>query len=79
MTSKQLERKVKQLYSRRRLIETVESLEEAIKAFMTMEGKEEIRTAEIHHQAGGRGTGHLSQTSNPPESTHIQIHRKGGT
>jgi hypothetical protein len=44
MTSKQLERKAKQLYSRRRLIHTIEELEEAIKAFITVEGRSEIHT-----------------------------------
>jgi len=44
MTSKQLERKIGQLYSRKKLVETVEGLEEAIKAFMLIEGKSEIRT-----------------------------------
>jgi hypothetical protein len=44
MTPKQLERKVKQLYSRKRLVETVEDLEETIKAFMLLEGKTEIHT-----------------------------------
>jgi hypothetical protein len=44
MTSKQLERKVSQLYSRKKLAETVEGLEEAIKAFMLMEGKTAIHT-----------------------------------
>jgi len=44
MTSKQLERKVKQLYSRKRLLDTVEELEEAIRAFMLIEGKTEFHT-----------------------------------
>ena len=44
MTSKQLERKIGQLYSRKRLLETVGGLEEAIKAFMLIEGKTEIHT-----------------------------------
>ena len=44
MTSKQLERKVKQLYSRKRLLDTVEELEEAIKTFMTVEEKSQIHT-----------------------------------
>jgi hypothetical protein len=44
MTSKQLVRKVNQLYSRKKLLETVENLEEAIKAFMLIEGKTEIHT-----------------------------------
>ena len=44
MTSKQLERKVGQLYSRKKLVETVGALEEAIKAFMLIEGKTEIHT-----------------------------------
>jgi hypothetical protein len=39
MTPKQLGIKARQLYSRKRLIETVEGLEEAIKTFMTLEGK----------------------------------------
>ena len=44
MTSKQLERKVKQLYSRKRLLDTVEELEAAIKTFMTVEEKSQIHT-----------------------------------
>ena len=44
MTSKQLERKVGQLYSRKKLVETVGGLEEAIMAFMLIEGKTEIHT-----------------------------------
>ena len=44
MTFKQLERKVNQLYSRKKLVETLGDLEEAIKAFMLMEGKTEIHT-----------------------------------
>jgi hypothetical protein len=44
MRSKQLERKVSQLYTRKKLVETVGSLEEAIKAFMLIEGKTEINT-----------------------------------
>jgi len=42
MTSKQLERKVHQLYSRKKLAETVEGLEQAVKAFMVIEGKTEV-------------------------------------
>ena len=44
MTSKQLERKVGQLYSRKKLVETVGVLEETIKAFMLIEGEAEIHT-----------------------------------
>ena len=44
MTSKQLERKVNQLYSRKKLVETVDDLEEVLKAFMLLEGKSEIYT-----------------------------------
>ena len=44
MTSKQLERKVNQLYSRKKLVETVDDLEEVLKAFMFLEGKSEIYT-----------------------------------
>jgi hypothetical protein len=44
MTPKQLGLKARQLYSRKRLIETVEELEEAITTFMTLEGKSEIHT-----------------------------------
>jgi hypothetical protein len=44
MTSKQLERKVSQLYTRKKLIGTVEALEEAIKTFMLTHGKPEIHT-----------------------------------
>jgi hypothetical protein len=45
MTPNQLERKAKQLYSIRRLIENLEELEETIKTFMTIQGKSEINTA----------------------------------
>ena len=44
MTSKQLERKVNQLYTRKKLVQTVEGLEEAIKTFMTVEEKSQIHT-----------------------------------
>ena len=44
MTPKQLERKARQLHSRKRLIETIEELEEAIKTYMASEGKSEIHT-----------------------------------
>jgi len=44
MTPKQLEKKVRQLSFRRKLIDTVEGLEEAIKAFMTVQGRNEIRS-----------------------------------
>jgi len=47
MTPKQLGIKARQLYSRKRLIETVESLEESIKTVMTLEGKSEIRTGKF--------------------------------
>ena len=45
MTPKQLERKVKQLHSRKRLVQTLVELEEAVKTFMTLEGKLEVETA----------------------------------
>jgi|GEM_PF-540861 hypothetical protein len=44
MTPKQLGIKARQLYSRKRLIETVEELEEGITTFMTLEEKSEIHT-----------------------------------
>ncbi len=44
MTPRQLERKVKQLHSRKRFLQTLEELEEAIKTFMTLEGKLEVQT-----------------------------------
>ncbi len=44
MTPWQLEKKVRQLTFRRRLIDTVEALEEAIKAFMTVQGRSEIHS-----------------------------------
>lgn len=47
MTPKQLGIKVRQLYSRKRLTETVEDLEEAITTFMTLEGKSEIHTGKF--------------------------------
>jgi hypothetical protein len=47
MTPKQLGIKARQLYCRKRLIETVENLEEAIKTFVTLEGKSEIQTGNL--------------------------------
>ncbi len=44
MTPKQLETKLKQLYSRRRLIQTMDELEESIRTFMVIENKSEILT-----------------------------------
>ena len=44
MTPKQLNKKVRQLTFRRRLIDTVEALEEAINAFMTVNGRHEIQS-----------------------------------
>ncbi len=44
MTPKQLDKKIRQLTFRRRLIDTVEALEEAIKAFMTVQGRSEIQS-----------------------------------
>ena len=45
MTPKQLERKAKQLYSRKRLVETVLDIEENIKIFMVAQSKREIETS----------------------------------
>ncbi len=44
MTRKQLERKARQLYSRKKLVSTVEELEEAIKTFMSVEERSQIHT-----------------------------------
>jgi len=44
MTPKQLERKARQLHSRKRLAETVGELEETIKTFMVVQGDKEIQT-----------------------------------
>jgi len=44
MTPKQLEKKVRQLTFRRRLIDTVEALEESVKAFMAIKGRDEIQS-----------------------------------
>jgi hypothetical protein len=44
VTLKQLERKARQLLYRRRLAETVESLEEGIKAYLKVEDKDRVRT-----------------------------------
>jgi hypothetical protein len=44
MTPKQLERKAKQFYSRKKLIETVVELEEAIRTFMALHHKTIIYT-----------------------------------
>lgn len=44
MTPLQLEKKAKQLFYRRRLADTVESLETSIKAYMQVEEKEELKT-----------------------------------
>jgi len=47
MTPKQLERKAKQLYFRKRLIETVVELEENIKILMVAQSKQEIETSQF--------------------------------
>ena len=85
MTSKQLERKVRQLYSRKRLVETVEELEEAIKSFMALEGKTEIHTEKFIIRLVDGTTGHLRETSkiDPNQltlnfSTNPNHHKKGG-
>lgn len=44
MTLTQLEKKAKQLLYRKRLANTVESLEEGIKTYMQIEQKEKVRT-----------------------------------
>ena len=44
VTPKQLERKARQLHSRKRLVETVEELEQAIMTYMASEGKSRIHT-----------------------------------
>ena len=44
MTPKQLERKARQLHSRKRLVQTVQELEQAIMTYMASEGKSEIYT-----------------------------------
>ena len=44
MTPKQLEKRVRQLTFRRRLINTVEALEEGIRTFMTVHGRSEIQS-----------------------------------
>ena len=44
MTVKQLESKARQLLYRRRLADTIESLEEGIKAYMKIEGTNNVRT-----------------------------------
>ncbi len=44
MAPRQLERKVRQLHSRKRLAQTLEEPEDAVKAFMTLEGKLEVQT-----------------------------------
>ena len=44
VTPKQLNKKVRQLTFRRRLIDTVEALEEAIKTFMTVNGRQQIQS-----------------------------------
>jgi hypothetical protein len=81
MTSKQLERKVKQLHSRKRLIVTVEELEEAIKAFMLIEGKTQIHTEKfIINLVDGRLDISLRTSIDPNQLTlnFIKSQRQGG-
>ncbi len=44
MTPKQFEKKVRQLTFRRRLIDTVETLEDSIRVFMTLQGRTEAHS-----------------------------------
>ena len=68
MTPKQLERKARQLHSRKRLIETVEELEEAIKPFMEVKGDKEIQTDKfIIKLIGGNLEISLRPTTNPDQ------------
>jgi hypothetical protein len=82
MTSKQFERKVKQLYSRKRLLDTVEELEETIKTFMTVEEKSQIHTEKFiislvdgRVDISARPRIHLNQLT----LNFIKSQRKGGT
>ncbi len=85
MTSKQLERKVNQLYSRKKLVETVEDIEETIKAFMLLEGKTEIHTEKfIISLADGRLDISVRTSIDPNQlplkfKTETKSQRKGGT
>ena len=82
MTSKQLERKVKQLYSRKRLLDTVEELEEAIKTFMTVEEKSQIHTEKfIISLLDGRLDISMRTSIDQNQLTlnFYQSQRKGGT
>lgn len=44
MTPNQLEKKARQLLYRKKLADTVQPLEERIKTFMKVEGKDEVKT-----------------------------------
>jgi len=82
MTSKQLERKVNQLYSRKKLFETVEGLEEAIKTFMLTHGKTETHTEKfIICLVDGRLDISVRTSTDPNQLTlnFIKSQRKGGT
>jgi hypothetical protein len=74
MTSKQLERKANQLYSRKKLVETVESLEEAIKAFMLIEGKTEIHTEKFIISLVGGRLDISVRTSTDPKPAFTQLY-----
>jgi hypothetical protein len=81
MTSKQLERKVNQLYTRKKLVETVEGLEEAIKTFMLLERKTEIYTEKfIISLVDGRLDISLRTSMDPNQLmlNFTKLKRKGG-
>jgi len=81
MTSKQLKRKVGQLYSRKKLVETVGGLEEAIKAFMLIGGKTEIHTEKfIIRLVDGRLDISVGTSIDPNQLTlnFTKFYREGG-
>ena len=82
MTPKQLEKKVGQLYSRKRLLDTVEELEEAIKTFMSVEEKSQVYTEKfIISLVDGRLDISVRTSTDPNQLTlnFIKSQRKGGT
>ena len=82
MTSKQLERKVRQLYTRKKLVETVGTLEEAIKAFMLVERKTEIHTEKFIISLVDGKLGISVRTSTDQNQLSLKLYqsqRTGGT
>jgi hypothetical protein len=81
MTPKQIEKKAGQLYFRKRLIQTVEGLEEGIRTFMALEGKVEFHTSKFTIRLVDGSVKITTRTDTDPNQltlNFIKSQREGG-